>query len=202
VCKPSAYPVSPRQVITAMQHVVTLSTVSASEDAVADPESSYLTEGMYQVARASLMKTEAQILRVLGFQTHVALPHALCINYMQTLDVLTETSGHDLGKRAFEHLNAALLSPQLLYLTHQPHELATSAIYLAAKEVGVKLPENEWWEVFDVDREELGFVVVALTSMAGYAEEEARKWGRRKAPLTTEDVRSELETRQMLENGG
>jgi len=186
-----------------MQHVISQSTVNATQANVkADPESSYFTEGTYQIARASLMKTEAQILRILGFQTHVALPHALCINYMQTLDVLTETTGHDLAKRAFGHLNAALLNPQLLYLTHQPHELATSAIYLAAREVGVKLPENEWWEVFDVDREELGFLVVALTSMAGFAEEETRKWGRRKVPLTIEDVHSELENRRMLENGG
>jgi len=203
VCKPGTHPVEIRPLLTAIQHVANRPSILTSDvDAKYDAESSFFTEGTYTAARASIVNAEAQVLRVLGFQTHVALPHALCINYMQTLDALTEDSGHHLARRAFEHLNAALLNPQLLYLTHQPNELATSAIYLAAKEVGVKLPENEWWEVFDVDREELGFVVVALTSMAGFAEEEARKWGRRKVPLTVADVQAELERRRMLETGG
>ena len=78
-------------------------------------------------------------------------------------------SGSAIARRAIAHLNTALLSPQFLYLTHQPYALATAAIYLAAREVGVKLPGNEWWEVFDVDREELGFLVVAMMSMQARA---------------------------------
>ncbi|GAB7350622.1 hypothetical protein MBLNU459_g1187t2 [Dothideomycetes sp. NU459] len=145
---------------------------------------------------------EAQMLRILGYQTHVALPYTLCINYLQALEVFGGSAdGKPLAKRAFAHLNTALLSPQLLYLTHQPCALATSAIYLAAKDIGVKLPGDEWWEVFDVDREELGFLVVALTSMSGFAEDEARKWGRRTVPLTVEDVQAEIETRRMMESG-
>jgi len=185
-----------------MEYVVSRSSVKAANGAEdGDPEACFLSEGSYQTARNALIKTEAQILRILGYQTHVALPYTLCINYMQTLDALTPSTGQELARRAFAHLNTALLSPQLLYLTHQPHALSTAAIYLAAKEVGVKLPECEWWEVFDVDREELGFLVVALTSMAGFAEAEARKWAGRKVPLTVEDTHAELERRQMLENG-
>ena len=69
-----------------------------------------------------------------------------------------------------------------MYLTHQPSSLATAAIYLAAKEVGVKLPAEEWWEVFDTDREELGFLVVAMISMEGFVRVEAEKWADRKVP--------------------
>ena len=149
------------------------------------------------------MRTEAVILRTLGYQTHVALPHTLCINYLQTLEVFdaSDDIGKDLARQTFAYLNTALLSPQLLYLTHQPHSLAVAAIYLAAKGVGAKLPDNEWWEVFDVDREELGFLVVGLMSMEGFAEEESRKWTRRKIPITVEDVQSELESRRLLEAG-
>jgi len=143
-----------------------------------------------------LTKAEAQILHILGYQTHVALPYTLCINYLQTLDTVTSTTGHDLAKRAFAHLNAALLSPQLVYLTHQPNAIATAAIYLSAKEIGVKLPEVEWWEVFDVDREELGFLVVALTSMLGFAEQEAEIWTDRSVPLTVSELQNELEWRK------
>lgn len=56
----------------------------------------------------------------------------------------------------------------MLYLTHQPHALATAAIYNAARDVGAKMPECEWWEVFDVDREELGFLVVGMRSVENY----------------------------------
>jgi uncharacterized short protein YbdD (DUF466 family) len=70
--------------------------------------------------------------------------------------------------RTIQYLNTALLSPQMLYLTHQPHALATAAIYNAARDVGAKMPECEWWEVFDVDREELGFLVVGMRSVENY----------------------------------
>jgi hypothetical protein len=93
------------------------------------------------------------------------------------------------------------LNPQLLYLTHQPHALATAAIYLAAKEVGVKLPGDEWWEVFDTDREELGFLVLAMSSMEGFVREEKAKWTDRRIPITLDEVEKELERRSMA-NGG
>lgn len=160
-----------------------------------------LSEGAFESAREQLYKTEAQILRVLGFQTHVALPHALCINYLQTLQVFKTPDGPTLAKRAIKLLNTALLSPQQLYLTHQPPALATAAIYLAAREEGVNLPDVEWWEVFDVDREELGFLVVGLTSVEGYAVQEAEIWGKRKLPLTVTDLQAEIERRKMLEAG-
>jgi cyclin L len=68
------------------------------------------------------------------------------------------------------------LSPQLLYLTHQPNALAVAAIYLAAKEVDVKLVDGNWWEVFDVEREDLGFLVLAFGSLEGFAAAEKEKW--------------------------
>jgi hypothetical protein len=131
----------------------------------------------------------------------VALPHALCINYLQTLQVFKSSEGPALAKRAVKLLNTALLSPQLLYLTHQPPTLATAAIYLAAREEGVNLPDLEWWEVFDVDREELGFLVVALTSVEGFVVREREVWGKKKVPLTVADLQVEIERRKMLEAG-
>ena len=201
--KPSAHPISPRQTLTITEY---LSQVSPDYTEVATSESPNdstwcLSEGKYETARNRLYKIEFHILRVIGFQTHVALPYTLCINYLQTLDVFKSPAGSPVAKRAFAQLNTALFSPQLLYLTHQPSALATASIYLAAREVNVKLPEVEWWEVFDVDREELGFLVVALRSVEGYAVEEKRKWGRRKVPLTIEDLQSELERRRLLEAG-
>ncbi|KAL1303833.1 hypothetical protein AAFC00_000290 [Neodothiora populina] len=203
VTKPSAHAVSPRQLLSVLWYLYklpqNLSLESLSKVTLAD---SFLPEGTYQDALTSLVQNEAHILRVLGYQTHVALPYTLCINYLQTLEVFSAPEeGIALAKRAFAYLNIALLSPQCVYLTHQPHAIATSAIYLASKETGVKLPGDEWWEVFDVDREELGFLVVALISMTGFAEQEAQRWTGRKTPLTVEELQAEIETQRLMENG-
>lgn len=155
----------------------------------------YVSEGIYDMRKASLFETEQRILKTLGFQVQVNLPYTLCITYMQALDVFTHPRVSELAKRAIAHLNTALLSPQLLYLTHQPTSLATAAIYLAARETGIKLPEVEWWEVFDTDREELGFLCVGFLSMEGFAEQEKEKWAGRRVPLRVEEINQEMKTR-------
>ncbi|PYH41707.1 putative cyclin [Aspergillus saccharolyticus JOP 1030-1] len=168
------------------------SSSTSSEHPPPNPETYILTEGEYQTRRAVLMRTEAIVLRTLGFNTHVALPHTISLTYLQTLGV----AAPGVARRVFGHLNAALLSPQLLYVTHQPNALAVAAIYLAAREEGVKLVGSEWWEVFDVDREELGFLVVAMRSMEGFAERELRVWKGKGVPMTVEEVEEEIERRR------
>lgn len=158
----------------------------------ANPERNYVSEGTYQARRLILFDTEERILKTLGFNVHVSLPYPLCITYLQALDVFSHPRAAELAKRAVAYLNTALLSPQKLYLTHQPSSLATAAIYLAAKETGIKLPEVEWWEVFDTDREELGFLVVGMLSVETFAEEEKKKWKGRRVPMTVEELEVEL----------
>jgi hypothetical protein len=160
----------------------------------------FVSEGTYQTRRTQLFETEQRILHALGFQLNVALPYILAVTYLQALDVFAHPRASELAKKAIAHLNTALLSPQLLYLTHQPPSLATAAIYLAAREVGVKLPDVEWWEVFDTDREVLGFLVVGLLSVQGFAAKEKEKWGDKKIPMTVGEVQKEIELRKS-ENG-
>jgi len=162
-----------------------------------NPQEYYLSEGTYQIERLQLQKVESDILRFCAFDIHVALPHTLALTYLQTLGA----SSSALAKRVFEHLNAALFSPQLVYVTHQPNALAVAAIYLAAREVGVKLVDHEWWEVFDVDREDLGFLVVAMGSMEGFAKSEHEKWQKKAVPMTVAAVEEEVEVRRMMDAG-
>jgi cyclin L len=158
-----------------------------------DSESYYLSESSYISFRNRVLNIEGHVLNALGFNTHVALPHPLAITYLQTLDAfgLPGNKGKDVAKRTIEYLNSALLSPQMLYLTHQPASLATAAIYLAAREIGVKMPEVEWWEVFDCEREELGFLVVGMGSLEGVARRGRGVWGE-KWWVSRQDVRGEL----------
>lgn len=168
-----------------------------SPEAPPSPESYILSEGGYQSARLVLLRIETVILRTLGFDTHVALPHTIALTYLQTLGV-TKPS---VAQRAIQHLNAALLSPQLLYVTHQPNALAVAAIYLAAREEGVKLVDSEWWEVFDVDREELGFLVVGMKSTEGFMRAEISQWKGKSIPMVVDEVEAEIERRRMMEEG-
>lgn len=172
---------------------------NSSDKPDVNPESYYLSESTYVARRNRYLNVEGQILNALGFNVHVALPYPLAITYLQALDVFSASynrknpkTGKEVGRRAVEYLNTALLSPQMLYLTHQPCALATTAIYLAARDRGVKLPDVEWWEVFDCDREELGFLAVAMRSVDGLAEREKERWGSEKGMVTRSDIKTEL----------
>lgn len=161
-----------------------------------DPESYYLSEGTYHSTRSVLLRTEALVLRTLSFDVKVTVPHHLALTYLQTLGVLPSnptSKSRGLAARTIGYLNLGLLSPQLLYLTHQPTTLAIAAIYLASRESGVKLPGTAWWEVFDVDREDLGFVVVAYRSCEAWINSERQKWKERVCPLTVYELGKELE---------
>ena len=206
VAKPSRYPISPRNVVHVYTYIESLGSVFVTEDEMQQtdyrPDARFISERKYFDLTTQLTNVESIVLRVLGFQTQVTVPHALCINYLQTLDVFGNERGSALARRAYAHLNSALCSPQLLYVTHQPNALATAAIYLAAKEVGVKLPGEQWWEVFDTDREELGFLVVALVSMEGFVRSEQQKWKDTKMLLYLKDIEEELSRRQALRENG
>jgi hypothetical protein len=196
--KLSAYLKSPRSIVNVYAYLASLPSTFPSPTDLAHKkaESYYVSEGTYERRRTTLFSTEQRILRTLGFNIQVNLPYTLCITYLQALDVFTHPRASELAKRAVAHLNTALLSPQMLYLTHQPPQLATAAIYLAAREAGIKLPEADWWEVFDTDREELGFLCVGMLSVEGFVQGERKVWEGRKVPVCVEDVVAEVKRRE------
>jgi len=144
------------------------------------------------------MQTESIVLRFISFTTQVATPHHLALTYLQTLGVMPSpptAKSVALATRTMAYLNTAIMSPQLLYLTHQPPALAVAAIYLAARDVGVKLSREEWWTVFDVEREELGFLVVGLGSCQEWIRgEKERSAGL--SPATIEGLEMEIKRRE------
>ncbi|KAL8696660.1 MAG: hypothetical protein Q9224_002681, partial [Gallowayella concinna] len=145
--KMSADPQTPRSICNVYAYLMSAPTRTAfPRTPTHDPESYYLSEGSYHSARALLLQTETIILRTLSFDTKVTAPHHIALTYLQTLGVLPpvpSSQSRALAARTLELLNLALFSPQILYVTHQPTTLAVAAIYLAAREVGVKLPSNE-----------------------------------------------------------
>ncbi|RDA85397.1 hypothetical protein CP532_1942 [Ophiocordyceps camponoti-leonardi (nom. inval.)] len=176
VAKVGPMPRSPRDVSNVYAYLVSkYSPLFGAGDAEESVESFYQPESEYYAFSQRMLALEARILYSLSFDTHVALPHPLAVTYLQTLDFLSRPKAQ-VSLRTMQYLNTALLSPQMLYLTHQPHALATAAIYNAARDLGAKMPDCDWWEVLDVDREELGFLVVAMRSLEGW-------WRKRKEGL-------------------
>lgn len=187
--KLSSTPISPRSLLTVYHYLLSPSSplilLNPSPPGISDPPDStlhHLTEGLYETLRATLYTTESLILSTIGFNTHVALPHPLALTYLSVLGINTVTN-KKFTTRVLGHLNTALLSPQFLYLTHQPNALATAAIYLAARETGVKLVEKNWWEVFDVEREDLGFLVVSFLGIGEFVEAVRERWRDRTVPI-------------------
>ncbi|KAG6366244.1 hypothetical protein INS49_000420 [Diaporthe citri] len=174
----------------------------SAQPPVDDPSSYYLSDADYFAFHNRVLALEARILYTLSFDTHVALPHPLAVTYLQTLDFCNQPK-ESISRRTVEYLNTALLSPQLLYLTHQPNMLAVSAIYNAAKDVGAKMPECEWWEVFDVEREELGFLVVAMRSLEGWVRKQREEfpWVA-EGMVTRKTVQAELLSRGIRNGNG
>jgi hypothetical protein len=63
---------------------------------------------------------------------------------------------------------------------------------MAARDGDVKLPD-EWWEVFDCEREELGFLAAGMRSLETVVRREEERWeGQSTCMLTREDVREEM----------
>ncbi|KAK4248133.1 cyclin-like protein [Corynascus novoguineensis] len=203
--KLSAHPRSPRDLANVYAYLLSRSTAffhnpkNPPPPPPNDPSSYYLSEAAYHAFRNRVLALEARVLCALAFDTHVALPHPLAVTYLQALEFLGVPKDR-IAKKAVAYLNAALLSPQMLYLTSQPNALAVAAVYNAARDIGAKMPECEWWEVFDVEREELGFLVVGMRSVDGWgrkmrADLKGMMRGAERGMVTRRDVEDELRRR-------
>ncbi|CAK7241058.1 MAG: hypothetical protein STHCBS139747_002515 [Sporothrix thermara] len=169
VAKTGPIPRSARDVANVYHYLA-----SVGHDGVQLSSSSSPNDNEYAAFHSLVLVCETRLLDALAFEAHVALPHPLAVTYLQTLGFLGlpgPPTASPLAHRTVQYLNTALLSPQLLYVTHQPHELAVAALYNAARDLGASLPDaaGPWWEVFDVDRETLGFLAVALRSVTSWA---------------------------------
>ncbi|KAI1397132.1 cyclin-like protein [Hypoxylon fuscum] len=211
VAKLGAHPCTPRDVCNVYAYLLSPRSsffqggenpLAAEEKEKGDQSSYYLSEAEYAAFRSRILSLEARVLYSLSFDTHVALPHPLAITYLQALDFLG-FSKTEISRRSIAYLNTALLSPQLLYLTHQPNALAVAAIYNAARDVGAKMPECAWWEVFDVDREELGFLVVGMRSLEGWARRQREDYDElRKGMVTRTWIEGEMKKRGLQFGNG
>lgn len=137
-----------RHVINVFHALQGASKDGSSKRRTSDPPVMGLYSDTYYDLRDSLIVSEMQLLKRLGFDVQVQLPYALMINYVQLLDLKEHT---ELPKRAWLHLNDGLQTP--IYCMFPPETIATAVIFLAARELSIQLPQEPvpWWRLFDCD---------------------------------------------------
>lgn len=184
---------------------------------------SYFGSSFYEL-KDTIVVAEMQLLKRLGFNTHVVLPYGTLVNYMRVLGL---TSEGDAVTHAWGYLNDAYVSLRYtftpisdivlfsiylfifaaiyrlrtpVYALYAVPTIVSAAILLTTRFMGIALPSEPsecWWELFDTDWED-------MWSVCGYimrlyrprsVEDEVCVAGM----LTKQDVRTWLENngRQM-----
>ncbi|KAI0306778.1 cyclin-like protein [Multifurca ochricompacta] len=113
---------------------------------------SYFGNTFYDL-KESLVVSEMQILKRLGFDVQVVLPYGTLVNYMRLLGL---TSRNEAMSMAWGYLNDALQTP--VYVLYAVPTVVSAAILLTTRRLGISLPsspESCWWELFDVEWEDL-----------------------------------------------
>ncbi|OLL24292.1 Cyclin-L2 [Neolecta irregularis DAH-3] len=114
----------------------------------------------YYDQREALFIAEMQLLKRLGFQMNVALPYGLAINYLQLLEAT------DLVQKVWNLINDSLQS--IVHCVHPPSTIASACIWIATREEKKKLP-RDWWELFDVEFDDLIGTAAGIKSVYGQA---------------------------------
>ena len=97
-----------------------------------------------------LMLNEQLVLKELGFLLSVEHAHKFLLNYLNVLNGAPE-----LAQRAWNVANDSLRS--VAYVRYAAPSIAVACIYIAARQLGIALPETPtpWWRLFDVTTEQL-----------------------------------------------
>eukprot|EP00929_Paragymnodinium_shiwhaense_P055721 TRINITY_DN27903_c0_g1_i1.p1 TRINITY_DN27903_c0_g1~~TRINITY_DN27903_c0_g1_i1.p1 ORF type:complete len:356 (+),score=76.65 TRINITY_DN27903_c0_g1_i1:82-1149(+) len=106
--------------------------------------------------KQEVIAMERVILRELGFAVGLLLehPHKYVIQFVKAVVRSPDWLVADLAQSAWNYLNDSTRTT--LSCTYFPHQIATAAIYLAARERKVRLPcSPPWWELFDTSLEDV-----------------------------------------------
>jgi transcription initiation factor TFIIIB Brf1 subunit/transcription initiation factor TFIIB len=116
----------------------------------------------YNGWKNELVKVERHILKELGFSFYIIdHSHKFILFYVKLLDCDGE-----LAQEAWNYLNDCLRTDAAL--RYRSEVLACAAIYMAARRLQHKLPDDPaapWWEVFRVGKADLDAVVAAVLAL-------------------------------------
>ena len=105
----------------------------------------------FEDMKEDLIRKERHMLREFGFVVKMEHPHKFVLNYLQILDL---AESKELTQKAVNHTNDSLQTT--LCVRFNAETIACASIYLAARNMKVRLPENpQWWLLFDVVLEDI-----------------------------------------------
>ena len=123
-------------------------------------------EGIEFLALKELVfKGEIHILDSLGFNVHVQHPHGYVVNYLQVLGLTAPTPSMKEAplQRAWNYVNDCSRTPAVVLF--QANVLATAAIFLACRDLGIPLStKSQWWQVFDTQWPQIQIIAAILQS--------------------------------------
>ena len=122
----------------------------------------------YDQLKAELVRDERLQLREFGFACHVEHAHPFVLSYAQLLEL-----GPEVAQAGWGHVNDC--GRTTLVARYRAHVLACGALFLAARNAGIALPEGgggdaasaqpPWWTLFDAKTEEVHAVARVLTCL-------------------------------------
>lgn len=116
--------------------------------------------------KQAVISTERHMLRELGFAVASILehPHKYVLQFVKSLKKSTDWVLCELAQAAWNYLNDSMRT--VLCCEYQPHEIASASIYLAARKLGVKFPqEPPWWTVFDTEQDTLRRIAGTIVAL-------------------------------------
>lgn len=125
----------------------------------------------YDIVKMSVVRTERHMLRSLGFILHAEHPHHLVLAFAPMLLLPETQNGDKVIQIAWNYANDSLKTS--LCLKYKAHIIACAAIFLAARQEQVPLPEKDesiglppWWSVIaGVNNEPLASVCKELLEL-------------------------------------
>ena len=131
-----------------------------------------LAESRFQGWSAAVSSMEGIMLRELGFELYIDMPHGFILHFINYLHprlgeapVSEQRLWAELNQRSWNALNDALFSPRLLF-GFRPEVVACAGLFVAASLLGLALPD-EWWRLFDVATADLDQCALDLATLYG-----------------------------------
>jgi hypothetical protein len=130
----------------------------------------------YYKMRDEVVRVERDLLVAFGYVMHVEHPHKAVVSYLSVM--AREREGNppmtdadrakvkDLMQTAFNYVNDSLRTS--LCVRYKADVVACGAIFLAARKLGIPLPEGaegNWWDLFDVSLAEMSVVCVEILKL-------------------------------------
>jgi len=109
-----------------------------------------------------LVVAEMQILKHLAFDVSVQLPYGLMVNYLRILGLEDHP---EIPNKAWGYLNDGLRT--IVYVAYHPPSIACASIWLACRDLQIKLPSEpgiEWWELFEADMGDIEDIAAHIKS--------------------------------------